>query len=162
MWVIALDKNLRQLYMKKIGGAASGPIEECIPRIAKALRWDKLGCVTYYAFARLDTDLPEEYSGAFERQEEVLRLAPELIAHELLGTYLSNGKDLYRSGPRYSFRDYLGMEHLPRTAILPGPHEYPCECLACTQHEEMLRANRERQRPIDASTGEGLYGDAPP
>lgn len=78
------------------------------------------------------------------------RLASELIEHELLNVYFSNGKSLYIRGPRYSFRDYFGYEHLPRTVSLPGPHEYPCSCLACTQHDEMLRRNQERYEAATA------------
>ena len=146
IWVLAMDENLRNLHLTKVSGGASNAIEDRIPQIVKALNKHSLRRVAYYALAHLDTALHDDYSAEFDHLNETLRLAPELIEHECLGTYLSNGKDLYSSGPRYSFRDYVGYEHLPRTATILGPHEYPCSCLACTQHEEMLQRNRERHR----------------
>lgn len=148
MWVIAMDKNLRELDMRKVSSRDSETVEDCIPKIAKTLNRSDLGQIVYYAFARLDTDLPSDMSCALEDQAEALAMAPELISFELLGNYVSDGRGVYSRGPRYSFRDYIGMEHLPRVAILPGPHSYPCECLACTQHDEMLRINRERHTGV--------------
>ncbi|MCW4386316.1 hypothetical protein OH146_11085 [Salinibacterium sp. SYSU T00001] len=142
MWVITMDKNLRQLDMRKVSTRHMQSVEECIPRIADMLSNSELGEVAYYAFARLDTDLPVDLSCVLEHQHESLALAPELVEYKLLNNYLSNGRDLYSRGPRYSYRDYIGMEHLPRAAVLPGPHDYPCACLACTQHEELLRERR--------------------
>ncbi len=143
-WVLALDENLRNQHMAKVGGDASDAIENRIPKFVKALNKRALRPVTYYAVAHLDTELHGGYSEPFEHFSETLRLAPELIEHELLSIYFSNGKSIYSDGPRYSFRDYFGYEYLPRNATIPGPHEYPCACLACTQHDEMLRRNRER------------------
>ena len=143
-WVVAMDENLRNMHMAKVGGDASGPIENHIHNVVKALNKRAVRDVAYYALAHLDTEFHDDYCNQFEHIEETLRLAPELIEHELLGLYVSNGKGLYSCGPRYSFRDYVGYEHLPRNAIIQGPHEMPCSCLACTQHEEMLRRNRER------------------
>jgi hypothetical protein len=94
-WVIAMDENLRNMHLTKVGGDASDAIENRIPKIVKGF---------------------------------------------------------YHDGPRYSFRDYVGYEHLPRTASILGPHEYPCDCLACTQHEEMLQRNRERHQAAQAET----------
>lgn len=150
-WVLAMDENLRNLHLKKVGGDSSAPIEDRIPRIVKSLTKGSLRPVVYYAVAHLDTGLRDDYSSQFHQFDETLRLAPELIEHELLCTYFSNGKDLYSSGPRYSFRDYVGLEHLPRTATVLGPHKFPCSCPACTQFEAMLKRNRARHQ---ASTSE--------
>jgi len=149
-WVLAMDESLRNLHTTKVGGDASEAIENRIPNIVTALNKRALCPVAYYAVAHLDTQLSHDYSEPFEHFAETLRLAPELIQHELLSIYFSNGKSLYRDGPRYSFRDYIGYEHLPRTATIPGPHECSCSCLACTQHEEMLQRNRERHRAATA------------
>jgi hypothetical protein len=149
--VIAMDENLRNMHMTKVGGDASDAIENRIPKIVEALNKRSFRPVVYYALAHLDTELQDDYDNEFEHLLEILRMAPELIDHELLGTYLSNGKSLYHDGPRYSFRDYVGYEHLPRTASIPGPHEYPCSCPACTQHEEMLQRNWERHSAGEAA-----------
>ncbi|MBX3091203.1 MAG: hypothetical protein KF801_01690 [Cryobacterium sp.] len=133
-WVIAMDENLRHLHLTKVGGDASSPIEERIPQIVKALNKSKLRPVVYYALAHLDTELHGDYEAEFDHLNEILELAPELIEYECLGTYLTNGKGFFSSGPRYSFRDYIGYEHLPRTATVLGPHERPCTCLACTHN----------------------------
>ena len=150
-WVIAMDENLRNMHMTKVGGDASDAIENRIPKIVKALNKRSFRPVAYYALAHLDTELHGDYDNVFEHLLETLRMAPELIEHELLGAYLSNGKSLYHDGPRYSFRDYVGYEHLPRTASIPGPHEFHCSCLACMQHQEMLQRNRERHDAAEAA-----------
>lgn len=150
-WVIAMDENLRNMHMTKVGGNASDAIENRIPKIVKALNKHSFRAVAYYALAHLDTGLPDDYSTEFDHLNETLQLAPELIEYECLGTYLTNGKGFFSSGPRYSFRDYVGYEHLPRTATVLGPHDYPCSCLACTQHEEMLQQNRERPRATEVA-----------
>lgn len=155
LWVIAMDEDLRLLYSKKVKGDANLPIEERACEIADALADESPWRVAYFAVACLDTDLCGNYSSEFERQVEMLRSAPELIEHELIGHYLSDGKGLYSSAPRYSFRDYLGLEHLPRVAILPGPHEYPCDCLACVQFEDKLRLNRERHAALESEEKDG-------
>ena len=149
-WVIAMDENLRHLHLTEVGGDASNPIEERIPQIEKALNKHKLRPVVYYALAHLDTNLHDDCDAEFDHLDETLRLAPELIEYLNLGIYLSNGKDVYSSGPRYSFRDYIGYEHLPRNAIILGPHECPCSCQACTQHDEMLRRNWEKHHGGDS------------
>ncbi len=149
MWVIAMDDQLRQLYVKKVKGDAGATMESRVCDIADSLAGHFPTPTAYFAVGCLDTDLRGDYGAEFERQYDTLRSAPELIEHEFIGNYLSNGKSLYSSAPRYSFRDYVGLEHLPRVAILPGPHEYPCECLACVQFEEKLRANWERHAALD-------------
>ena len=147
-----MDENLRYQGMKTVSGDASGAIESRIPKIVKALNKRAIRRVAYYALAHLDTELHDDYSDQFEQLEETLRLAPELIEHELLGLYLSNGQGFYNSGPRYSFRDYVGYEHLPRNAIIAGPHEIPCTCVACKQRDEMLRRNWDRNNAATTGT----------
>lgn len=150
-WVIAMDENLRHLHLTKVGGDASSPLEERIPKIVKALNRRQLRPVVYYALAHLDTELHDDYSTEFDHLNEILELAPELIEYECLGTYLTNGKGFFSSGPYYSFRDYVGYEHLPRSATVLGPHGYPCSGVACARPEEMLQRNRDRHQ---ASTTE--------
>ena len=151
-WAIAMDENLRSMLLTKVRGDASAPIEDRIPKIVKALNKRAFRPVAYYALAHLDTELHDDYGEQFVHFEDTLRLAPELIEYELLGLYFTNGQGFYSSGPDYSFRDYVGYEHLPRDAVIPGPHEYPCSCVACTQHEEMLCRNRERHQPATNDT----------
>lgn len=45
----------------------------------------------------------------------------------------------------------IAMDENLRTASIPGPHEYPCSCLTCTEHQEMLQRNRERHRAAQAA-----------
>lgn len=149
-WVLAMDEDLRNLHVTEVGGDASEPIENRLAHIVTALNERSFRPVAYYALAQLDTDLRGDYKGTFDHLLETLELAPELIDYELLCTYLSNGKGFYSSGLRYSFRDYVGYEHLPRAASIPGPHDFHCSCLACTQHEEMLQRNREQHRAAQA------------
>jgi hypothetical protein len=147
-WVLAMDENLRNLYVKKVGGEESDPIADRIPDVLKALGQDSLGRVVYYAVARLDTGLGSEFDVEFEQFVDTMRQAPELMDFEPLGWFLSNGKSARCTGPRYSFSDYVGYEHLPRVAFLPGPHDHPCNCLACAQDE--MRRQRSWERTHDS------------
>ena len=144
MWVLALDENLRNLYVAKVGGK-DRDVEDRLHAIAKALDGRDLHTVAYWAAAILDTNFSGDLETKFHHVDSTLREAALLADRYYLGCYVSDGKELYGNTPQYSFRDYLGLEHLPRAAVCAGPHEFPCECLACTQFEERLRRNRERR-----------------
>ena len=148
MWVLALDENLRNLYMAKVGGKHQD-VENRLHAVAKALDRRGLSPITYWAAAVVDTDYSGDLEEEFHHIDSMLSEAALLADHHYLGCYFSNGKELYGSVPRYSFRDYIGLEHLPRAAACPGPHEIGCTCLACTQFEERLERNRQRH---DASS----------
>ena len=143
MWVLALDENLRNLYLAKVGGKHR-EVEDRLHAIAKALDGRDLHAVAYWSAAVLDTEYSGDLEHEFHHIDTTLREAALLADRQYLGCYFSNGKELYGSTPRYSFRDYVGLEGLPRAAVCPGPHEVDCSCLACTQFEERLRRNRER------------------
>jgi hypothetical protein len=143
MWVLALDENLRNLYMTKVGGKQRD-VENRLHAVAKALDGRRLRPVAYWAAAVVETDYGGDLEEGFHHIDTTLREAALLADHQYLGCYFSNGKELYGSVPRYSFRDYLGLEHLPRAAMCAGPHEFDCSCLACTQFEELLQRNRQK------------------
>lgn len=152
-WIVAMDEDLRFLYTAKVGGDATAPVLDRIPNIVKALtKYNDVWTVAHYVLAHLDTDL----QGSFQSQQsndyfvelhdldDTLTQTAALADHKLLGVYVSSGEILCGTVPRYSFRDYAGLEHLPRAAVFSGPHGFSCTCGACTQHEEMLRRNREK------------------
>ena len=143
MWVLALDENLRNLYLAKVGGKQRD-VETRLHAIAKALDGRGLSPVAYWAAAVVDTGYSGDLHAEFEHIETTLSEAALLAEHHYLGCYFSNGKELYSSTPRYSFRDYPAMSYFPRAASCAGPHSFDCACLACTQFEERLRRNRER------------------
>ncbi len=143
MWVLALDENLRNVYLTKVGGK-DRDVEDRLHAVAKALDGRGLSPVAYWAAAVVETDYSGDLEAEFRHIDTTLSEAALLAGHHYLGCLFSNGKDLYSSVPRYSFRDYLGLEHLPRAAVCLGPHEIGCACLACTQFEERLQRNRER------------------
>ena len=141
--MLALDEDLRNLHMTRVKDDDL-PIEHRLEQISRALDKRAFRPVAYWALADVDTARSDDYHGDFEHIDSTLREAALLADRHYLGCYVSNGRDLWGSCPRYSFRDYVGMEDLPRVAICPGPHGYPCECLACTQFDERLQRNRER------------------
>lgn len=144
MWVLALDEDLRNLYIAKVGGKNLS-VSDRVVKIAKALDGRNQRPVAYWAAAIVDTSYSGDLSDAFRHVDDTLREAALLADRQYLGCYVSDGKDLYGSTPRYSFRDYPLLAHLPRPAICAGPHDFDCACLACTQFEERMRRNRERR-----------------
>lgn len=143
MWVLALDENLRNLYLTKVGGKQRD-VENRLHAVKKALDGRGLSPVVYWAAAVVETDYGGDLEEGFHHIDTVLRDAALLADHHYLGCYFSDGKQLYGSVPRYSFRDYPLLSHLPRAAACLGPHELDCTCLACTQFEERLQRNREK------------------
>lgn len=150
MWVLALDEDLRNLYIAKVGGKHRS-VEDRLPAIAQALDGRNLRPVAHWAAAVVDTSYGGDLSQMFRHVDRTLSEAALLADRNYLGCYVSDGKALYGSTPRYSFRDYPLLAHLPRPAICPGPHDFVCACLACTQFEERMRRNREQHE----ATSEG-------
>jgi hypothetical protein len=67
---------------------------------------------------------------------------------ELLGQVVFDSSGYWSTVPRFDFREYIGLEHLPRSVSVLGPHELGCECVACVHFEQMLHENRLRAKGV--------------
>jgi hypothetical protein len=146
VWVIAMDEDLRLSALTRVRGASRATLGDNLSKVAKTLRTAGVPNTRYYALATLARSSGRVGDGEFERQDDLIRTAAVLAEFRLLGTCLFDAEGWHSSIPRYSFRDYVGLEYLPRSASWPGPHTFPCDCLACSQFEERLRRNREAHR----------------
>ena len=154
MWVLLLDADLRNIRVAKLKVKPTDNWDARISAIAKALRSKKnYRQAKYFVVARLDTALGESES-EWEVQCRVLESSRAFGGAELLGSLLSWGVDALSSVPRFSFRDYPSLEHLPRPAICRGPHSFmDCPCLACTEYEDRLKAARVRTATVPVLKG---------
>ncbi|HEY0260633.1 MAG TPA: hypothetical protein VGC18_12375 [Lacisediminihabitans sp.] len=148
VWVLSMDERLRLLFIGVVAPTAADRIESHVEDIAKALTRHP-GPAKYYVVARTVQSHKGESGDWLRQEDERLNHLPALADHELLGQVVFDPDGYFSSVPRYSFRDYPELEHLPRTAILPGPHPLmSCDCLACVQHKIMLDDNRRRAEKL--------------
>jgi hypothetical protein len=149
-WVVALNDELRLMRMWHVKGSHTATFEELVEPIARKIAKSPHERVAYYCVAHVDTSLGARCCEEFERLDDLLHLAPELIETELLGVVFSDGTGFHQSTPHYSFRDYPALEHLPRAAVIPGPHPtFQCECVACTPINDRIRAAQEAAERTD-------------
>lgn len=145
LWVMCMDADLHHLSIRRACDAMTGSIESHVDDIVRVLQTD-FRPVTYFALAHAITEDRTNADEWLYESDERMRLLPTLTDHQLLGRVVFDPKGYYSTLPRYSFRDYPQLSDLPRTAIIRGPHEIDCQCVACEQFERMLAENRERHR----------------
>jgi len=147
LWMIAFDEHLRLVETPRIARDMHLPVAAYIDEISAALRQSPLP-VRYIALAYRATGQSSDSSWLGEADE---RLTADgwLGDVELLGQVVFDRTGCFSTVPRFSFRDYIGLEHLPRAVSVLGPHDVGCECVACVHFEQMLRENRARR---DAAT----------
>ncbi|KQO47224.1 MULTISPECIES: hypothetical protein [unclassified Frigoribacterium] len=131
LWVAALDDELRYLFTRPAVTPLRLPLSDHAADIAACLD---------------DADRSVEE-------------CPELAAFDLLGQIAFDEAGYYSTLPRHSFRDYAGRQDLPRAAVIAGPHEYGCSCLACEQYADDIAELRRRARECE---GGGVTGDDDP
>ena len=151
LWMLAMDKHLRLSFLDKVSDEMSGSVEPHIPDIVAALE-NHYTPLRYFVLAHM---MPRLGSGIAEwvyRDDTPLRESPSLAQYQFLGRLVFDGEYAYSSAPRYSFRDYVGYEDLPRAAVIPGPHGFDCVCVACAQHEAILAENRRRYEALHADS----------
>ena len=158
MWVLLLDADLRNIRVAKLKVKPTDDWDTRVSAIAKALKSKKnYRQAKYFVVARLDTALGEalgDRESEWQSQCGVLKSSRSFGGAELLGSVLSWGADALSSVPRFSFRDYLSLEHLPRPAICHGPHSFmDCPCLACTEYENRLKSARVRTATVPVLKG---------
>lgn len=142
LWVLLLDENLRYLRLNKALLKMSGTADLHIGKIAEALTCDFYP--KYFVLAYSEPEVNQHHDGWLHGIDERIRESPDLLNFYMLGQVAFDPTGYYSSVPRYSFRDYIGLERLPRAASFAGPHTCPCDCPACTQHDRMLEANPKR------------------
>ena len=149
LWMLAADKDLRLLEVSPVCPEFSGSLEPHVADIVAAIA----GCyrpVRYFALAHTVSPLDCDDWPRISWEDEALREAHNFEPDQFLGRLVFDGDHIHSSAPRYSFRDYVGRENLPRAAVIAGPHFGDCECLACSQFNEMMaeyRALREAAEP---------------
>jgi hypothetical protein len=141
LWMLAMDKNLRMLFTLQVSDTFEGSLTGHIDDIVAGLECD-YGEVHYFVLAHSVSSIDEWDAERVYQDDLLINKDPKFAGREYLGRLVRDEEWVYSSWPRYSFRDYIGKEHLPRAAVLQGPHDYPCDCLACTQHQEYIEERR--------------------
>jgi hypothetical protein len=142
LWMLAMDDELREMSIKMVCPEYAFPLEKHIPDIVKALECDN-GYVKYFALAHMLPRLGDNIEHEVYEEDEPVRTAPEFDGRQFLGRLVFDEDNRYSSAPRYAFRDYPLHDDLPRVAVVKGPHPLlDCQCLACSQFEAKLAANR--------------------
>jgi hypothetical protein len=142
LWVMTMDKNLREISIDRVSRKFEGSVEQHLSALFRTLSADSNhGLVKYFALAHGLPELSDDDSTApwVHLDDELLHMSPELVEFRYFGRVVYDGKWILTSWPRYRFRDYIGYEDLPRTATFPGPHSFQCECPACGQLYANLR-----------------------
>lgn len=144
LWVMAMDEDLRFLFTRKVRDEVPGSLEDAVPELVAVLDGAPLE-PHYFVLAHMVPSMGPDIADEVHREDERIHSAVALAKYELLGRLVFDDEYVYSSAPRYSFRDYVGCENLPRAAVIPGPHEFlSCACLACAQHEAKLERARSR------------------
>jgi hypothetical protein len=147
LWVMAMDQDLREVSISRVSRWFKGSIDQHLAELHRTLSSrDNTALARYFALAHGLPQLSDDDSTAtwVHLDDELVHTSVELVDFRYLGRVVYDGKWIFTSWPRYSFRDYLGLEDLPRTATYLGPHSFKCGCPAC----EQLYANL-RQPPAD-------------
>jgi len=157
-WVVVMDEDLRFMLIAKVRTSVHDSVESQATQIYKALTRETWVRAKYFAIGRLDTSFVcsersgDDYPGGhLDVYDEAIRKAPALQDFELIGHMHSDGVGLCSDVPRFSLRDYGGLEHLPRSESFPGPHSFAGDCCpACIRFNDRLDANRARAESIEA------------
>ena len=148
LWMLSMDENLRVVAQPRITARMHLPVEAYIDEVSLALRRSPVP-VTYIALGYATT-LPLDEPFWLHAVDERLSSDGWLGDVELLGQVVFARDGFVSTVPRFSFRDYIGLEHLPRSVSVLGPHDVGCECVACVHFEQMLRENRQRRAGASA------------
>jgi len=140
LWMIALDEYLRLISTTSIVREMHLPVAAYIDEISAALHRSSMP-VKYLALAYRSSTTSSDSTWLGESDE---RLTADgwLGDVELLGQIVFDRTGVFCTVPRFGFRDYIGLEHLPRAVSVLGPHDVGCECVACVHFEQLLRENR--------------------
>jgi hypothetical protein len=157
--LLMLDENMRFHGLAKLSVNSTDAIADHAGDIRRELDVDRVLPTQYIVVGRLNTNFvcrEEDHDwypdSHLDQYTAGLRSSPLLNDVELLGHMYSNGTETCSDVPRYSFRDYLSLEHLPRAESFPGPHSFDGKCCpACARFFERLDANRARHESKTAA-----------
>ena len=141
LWLIAADENLRLISTDRVTSDMQLPVAAYIDEISAALTRSPVP-VRYIALAYRSTG-PSSDPRWLGEIDERLTADGWLGDVELLGQIVFDRTGYFSTVPRFSFRDYIGLEHLPRAVSVLGPHDVGCECVACVHFEQLLLENRQ-------------------
>jgi len=159
LWVLTMDAQLRYWSTSRVVDHMGASSDQHIEDIARKLN-EEPRYSAYYVLAHTTRVHHRDDDDWLYDLDQIIKNHPDLDGHELLGQVVFDETGFFSTIPRYSFRDYVGLEHLPRAASFAGPHEWSnCPCAACVQHEKLLEENRARFRnsphgPIQGAGGE--------
>ncbi|SKA98989.1 hypothetical protein SAMN06295879_2645 [Agreia bicolorata] len=146
LWVLTMDSQLRYWSTTRVVDRMGSSSAEHVDDIARTLN-EEPRYSRYYVLAHAERADKRDDDDWLYDLDQIIKHHPALEGHELLGHVVFDDTGAFSTVPRYSFRDYVGLEHLPRAASFPGPHEWlDCPCAACVQHEKLLKEIRTRHR----------------
>lgn len=148
LWLLVMDEYLRFQSLATVAAEMKMPVEAYIDEVSAALRREPLP-PKYIVLAYRTTELLPDSGWLFARDEK-LTADGWLGDVQLLGQVVFDRTGYFSTVPRFRFRDYIGLEDLPRSASVLGPHEIGCECVACVHFEQMLYENRKRREANSA------------
>jgi hypothetical protein len=153
LWVLTMDAQLRYWSTTRVVDRMGASTGDHVEDIARTLN-DEPQHSVYYVLAHTTNVRRDDDDDWLYEADQIIKDHPSLAGHELLGHVVFDATGFFSTVPRYSFRDYIGLEHLPRAASCAGPHEWlDCPCAACVQFDELLQANRQRSTNRSARLG---------
>lgn len=152
LWIIAMDQNLRLLYIEPIVPPLGGGLDAALDQHVEAVEtflYDQRD-VEYFALAWSTAVVREHESGWLKRLDDKVKEALSLGARRLLGQIVFDPHTMFASIPSCDFSLEPQLSDLPRAMAIAGPHGLDCGCPPC-------RADR---REFDESFEDsGAYGD---
>ena len=148
LWAITFDEHLRLVYTGRVVARMELPLPAYIDEISGALM--RSAVPVKYLVLTYRSSSAQISASSLGASDERLTADGWLGDVEMLGQVVFDGSGCVSTVPRYRFRDYIGLEHLPRAVSVLGPHDLGCECVACVQFEQMLLENRRESHGVQS------------
>jgi len=161
LWIIAMDENLRLLYIEPVVAEIVGGVEQHVDDIQLFL--DGQNDVEYFALA-WSTDAQHERESGWLRDLDARvrqQLAPS--GRRLLGLVVFDPTTMFASVPSCEFSLEPDLADLPRAMAIAGPHGLDCRCPPCSADRREFEAsyNYSDDEPWPASGSEQGYFEPP-
>ena len=153
LWIVAMDANLRLLYVEPVARDITGDPHDHVDDIAAFL--DGGSEIAYFALGWTSEAEIDRESGWLADIDRRLHDEPALARARLLGIIVFDGAALYSSLPGCAFSIERGFQDLPRAMAIAGPHGLDCSCPPCAAER------REFDAGFDDAYGDGPFGDGP-
>jgi hypothetical protein len=155
LWIVAMDENLRLLYVDQVVRQLTSGVERHIDDLARYLECARDIC--YFALAWTSPVEIDAESSWLADTERRLHDDPGLGVSRLLGIIVFDRSALYASLPRCDFSIERGFADLPRAMALAGPHGLDCSCPPCAADRRAFEEGMDDKYGAD-SCGADLYG----